>query len=854
MSLKFGSIFNDIGAGFQKAMDSALKNYEGNTASASKEKKLNVTSVEVAGEAFRAAADAAAQAAQSVVLLEDELIAVKGDAVATAEVEKKLAQARKEATILAGDEIINKKLLTEVTEELIAVEEASAKTRRKGYKTIEDTTKGYEADLKRLASELAAGTLSTEGYSEEMSKLKTKMQTNDIFGTLVKGFSNSSAIAVDAGEYAASAIASGLLKFLPPGLNVLGPLIEKAIMAAFIQVVDLNKQLVELQRATGGLAIAARLGYDSFGNAEVGMQSLGAATLAANVSVGEFSESMQSLFRDGFGQTIGVLQDLDNSQKELQNFGIEAAKLKKYFGADIGPAVQGLVKNWGSSVGEATKIMGDGAKQAQVLGLSVSEYTKNFEQVTNLIGEVYFKTNEEMSKMAMIATQLGTSVNALAKGALQMNSITDLFRTQQKAAALGLHDTARAAAKIFALRQTGRGAEAAQLELASMASDIQKQGMLGAGGTVTQQGITTLEASGASKEQITAISNMARQAERTGLSFDQLGDTTKLTRMQQIKLNRDMAENGKTLGEQFDQIAGGLKHALIDPLAKIFAPIINNLLNVLQPLVDIVIAITSAVFDFIDVFLTPLQEVSNQVAGFLTDILNPLKDAFQNITKALAPMFNMLKTIGTFVVKFLFIPFRVVGKVIGGIISVFAKIIQVIGDKLAPIFEWVSGIFGDGGGMIDDVLDGITAVFGWLADTIGMLIGGAIDLLIDAFKFLGKLLQPLIDAFKALWDGIKAFGDWLNIFNDSTDVDDVVNVDWNKLLGATQASDIPTPITASTPTATGPSANPAPSTTADAVKNNQLMSNAFNIPGKTSTIVNVHTEASFGSKQTMKSS
>src|ERR1039458_4053394 len=177
------------------------------------------------------------------------------------------------------------------------------------------------------------------------------------------------------------------------------------------------------------------------------------------------------------------MQYLGKSQKDLQNFGIEAAKLKKYFGADIGPAVQGMVKNWGSSVGDATKIMVDSASKAQQLGLSVSEFAKHFAEVTGLIGEVYFKTTDEMTKMAMIATQLGVSVSTLSKGVLQMNGITSLFTAQQKAAALGLHDTAKAAAKIFALRQTGQGAQAAQLELASMASDIKKQGMMGAGGT-----------------------------------------------------------------------------------------------------------------------------------------------------------------------------------------------------------------------------------------------------------------------------------------------------------------------------------------------------------------------------------
>ena len=195
------------------------------------------------------------------------------------------------------------------------------------------------------------------------------------------------------------------------------------------------------------------------GNSAEGFKSLKTAAVEANISVEEFGSAMKSLVSAGFQE--GILGAIKPATEELQAFGIQSARMQKMYNADLGPAVAKFMNDFGMRMGDAANFVGNAADKAQSLGLNVQGFMENLTAVANLAGEVYFKSREEMQKMATIASQLGVSVNTLASGLVKMTNMNDLFSQQQKAASLGLSSLSKNLGQIYALQKTGKGGEAA---------------------------------------------------------------------------------------------------------------------------------------------------------------------------------------------------------------------------------------------------------------------------------------------------------------------------------------------------------------------------------------------------------
>lgn len=754
-----------------------------------------------------------------------------------------------------------------------------------------DSQKAFEAGMDNLFDQLNKGEITSESLANEVSKLKFNRLKNE-----VKGLSNLSN--VDFSNKVIQQVGNIAETFLE-SFGPIGAIIAQGVSAALGQAMKLNEALIGLERATGGMATAARLGFDALGNSKSGMQSLATQAAKANISVEQFNSSLGDLFSGALkgGQIAGLKDDLAKSADGLRNYAIEASRIEKLYGAKIGPAVSNLMSNFGMGIKESTKLVKDGADTAKQLGLNVQAFTENLTQATDLAGEFYFKTADQMQKLAGLATQLGTSVNAIAGGVVKMNGITDLFNKQQQSAALGLSTFSKNLSKAYALQAQGKGADAAKVQLQSLAKDLTQNGLTDKEGQVTQQGIATATAAGASQEQIQALQKMARNATKAGLALDQAFDPASLTQAQKRRLEAAEMEN-QTIAETFGNLWGEIKGAFLDPLAQVLGPVIKNLAAVLQPLVGIFTAFIGIIEDVALVILTPFMEIFNQISKTLTDILNPIKGAFDQLRTSLAPAINMLKGFGTFIAKFIMTPFRIVGRVVGGIVDVVSRVIKVVGEKLAPIFEWVSELFSGGGEVLDGFLDTISEVFGWLADLVGGALGTAFDILggiikgvvgvlkwlwdglvslwevIDeyiitpisdmlapVFESLGEVLDALLEPFEWLWEQLKAFGDWLSKwFGDDEEgggTSELTPDDWKKVLGTEDAA------TPQGPDTTAPSAQGVADSqqavyakgSEQAAANEAAIGAAFgggnkSEGNKSTTVINV--DPTFGSKQIVK--
>jgi phage-related protein len=811
--LKFGSLFKDVGAGFQDSLAKMGKKFEETFSKSTTDK----ASFMATADALKTASEAAKAYKAQILAMNEALKMSTAGSKEELDIKEKINETNKELLEIQAHEKTALEALNVEREELIESEMKITKTGKKYKESLDDINNQYEKDIKKLTKDLADGKKSLEDYDKEVGNLQGTLKKKQILAE----FQGMSKDLTSATNGAADAITDGI-EMVAPELEPIMAIINQTIVAAFDQINELNKSLIDLQRSTGGMITAARLGYDATGNSAKGMMSLKTATLAANVSVEEYDKALKSLAGGGFGQTIGTVQDLTKSSDELQKYGIEASRAMKMYNADLGPAARNLFQNFGKGIGESTQILKESADKAKSLGLNVATMIKNFTDVTDLVGEVYFKTNDEMQKLALVATQLGVSVGTMAHGLTKMNGIIDLFSAQQKSAALGLNMYAKNLAKVYALQKSGQSGSAAKLEFSSLAKDLASQGLIGKGGQVSQHGIATLEGAGVSKDAIAGVQKLAMQAERTGIDIGQLGDTSKLTKMQQLKIAHDEAAN-IGLEEQFNQITGLVKQSFVDPLAKMFGPALQDLLGRLKLLAEMFNVLVSTIMDLLDAALAPATEIFHQLREIIMDILSPLKNLWVAEKAALTPMINAFRQVGVFVAKFIMMPFRIVGRIIGGVIDVFTKIITVISNKVTPIFDWFADLFKGRGDMLGDVLDGITVAFGYVADFVGGVLEVAFDVLgtvigwvvsglkllwagltkawhvIDkymvtpirkvlspVFQTIVGAIQTVIDGFKGLWEGLTSFGKWLyKWFGGSDDeTEDVLKPDWNTILGA----------------------------------------------------------------------
>lgn len=544
--------------------------------------------------------------------------------------------------------------------------------------------------------------------------------------------------------------------FGPLGL-IIGKALGETVGKAVKQLVELNKAIIDMTRATGGMIDAAALGTDSMGNIAGTFGSLATAALGANVSMEEFSKAIGSLMSEGMGNVAGAAQDIKKSGGDIRKYGLEAARFAKMYGADISGTVRNMFMDFGKPIGDITDSISNASMKIEAAGLSVKQFVQNLEELTAMSGEIYFKDGiDAMERMAETATRLGTSVSSLTDGLKSMNSLTDLYTQQQKAAAMGMHSFGRNMAKIFALKQAGKGEEAATLRLSSAAQDL-SQFMDEKTGTLTQQGIATAQGMGMSEEDIKSINKLSRGAAAAGVSFQQfMGPLEDLTEEQKRAVVAQRKAN-QTLEERWNIATGLFTQSFIDPIANLFEPVLKSLMSWFEGVMSILSTVGKIVMT---VIVNPLKLVAGYISGTfatLGEVFGEVGDKLSNLWKKIEPVFSAigdaLSWIGNLLGKTLAVPLKIIGTVIGWVIDLFSWLI----DKIKPVFTFLSDVFDKVGEGLSWLWTKIKDGFNWMMTPIYALgdglswiwekVKGAFEPIIDLFNWLGEVLKPVIEFF-----------------------------------------------------------------------------------------------------------
>ena len=401
----------------------------------------------------------------------------------------------------------NRKLLAE-RQRLLAESKNVAKGSAKGKeiaKKLADNSKQYSSNAKRLNSSVQ----SSSQAKKDIPELAEQLNEAKGFKGLAKNMGSTAAetevLGTSVGEFL-GAIEAGPAALVAVGATIMAEVTKMT----YDMMKENNEAMISLERSTGGLVSASKLGANQFGKLEGSIQTVGDVTRRANVSMEQFGEAMGAFFSGGGGHTIGT-SDLANRKTALMDLGIWGARIKKLYSADIIPAIRTLFQNWGEDgIMSLTDIMHDGVMQAKAEGLDPEQFAKNMDDVAKMSGRLNFKGGVKgMKEMALYATKMGVSVEDVASGFTEMGSFTDIFEKQASMAAMGFNHLGASLGKVYGQRLQGDYTGAYQTEKEGALQDVMSRGLVDEKGNIKNEGIQNLQGLGWKQEQITALQQSA---------------------------------------------------------------------------------------------------------------------------------------------------------------------------------------------------------------------------------------------------------------------------------------------------------------------------------------------------------
>jgi hypothetical protein len=581
-----------------------------------------------------------------------------------------------------------------------------------------------------------------------------------------------------------------------------------AVLMAIEQFISLNDRLIKFQRASGGALQARGLGFDVYGNnqtANVG--SLRSIAENNNLSIEEFLKTFSAFSKDG--QVLGLTQNLQESQVELQKYGVSIGRISKLYGVSdetLSSLSRTLSQNYGVKIKDLTSLFEDGANKALQAGINVGKFFDNMNAISERSGDLFIKGGAAGIEQAAFAlSKLGLAAGSLDKINDSLKNFGDIITKQNQSTALGLNNFAGAQARIFAKLQTGDSAGALLLQQQSLAKDIKGRGLLDRSGNIDTQGILSLKAAGLGKDEINGIQRLIRGAEYAGVSIEKYTDETKLSTVQLAK-RRQFEEQNATFLEKLGMLYSQLKTIFIDPIASVLAPIADILINGLSvafKVLGVVLKPVILLFQILGNALTKISNVFSFGAKAFESFLDKIglgngktADAFTKMVDIMGSVLAVLIGIAGLVASIRAASFikGLAGSAsgflggLGGNLGKFGGTLLkggAIGSAIGIGGNLLGGaIGGKAGETVSSAANfaGIGATIGTFFGPLGTAIGAGLGALAGAIvsnwgpikSWLGKIwtsvskfLDPIWQVVKYvtplwwIWEGIKKIAEWL---------------------------------------------------------------------------------------------
>ena len=440
------------------------------------------------------------------------------------------------------------------------------------------------------------------------------------------------------------------------------------------------------------LAAAAKVFREETGllNSQTkGLQSNISSVYANTSKLGASMEDVAKAGADFTNVFDGVEQPsaavLENMVVLNKNFGIATqtgAEVTKLFRNMSGLSAE-AAQNQTALVAEASKLAGVAPQKV------MSDIAANTETAYQFFGG----SVSELSKAAIQAAKMGTSISAMADTAKGLLDFESSINSELEASALIGQSVNFNRARELAAAGDLVGMQRAVMDQLEGIGDISEMNYY------QQQKIA--EASGMTVDEIKKQQKIRSQLGKLG--DEELAAANALLDSGQELSSSNLAAKTKELAQQqemqskVDQMKNTWS-AMTSAISTAFAPIGEVFMDIMNIVGKILLPAFKVIGKLINLAFTPLKVVF----GAIMSMLNPILDAFSGMFDELDPYFSKMDDLFSTISSVLNPIFSVIGtvlsstfKIIGGIIGV---LIDVFGFLITPLidgFTWIGGIIND---------------------------------------------------------------------------------------------------------------------------------------------------------------
>lgn len=428
--------------------------------------------------------------------------------------------------------------------------------------------------------------------------------------------------------------------------------LNSILIAATRQMIQANNYLVEFGRRSGGVLNYNQLGFSPFGANKTGnVGSLSSLTSTNNISEDQFFQAVQ-----GFNQGKVIGQDYSKAAGDIQKFAVQQAQLIKLYGVssgDVEKITKVTTQLYGTSIKDLNKQFESGAKIAKSAGLNVQQYFTNLARLTDMIGETYIRGGTEgLQKLALFATKMNASADSLVKFGQGFENIGDIYEKQAMATALGLRHFAANTTRMFAQYQLGLQEQLSKTAISNLAKDILKY--TDQEGQIDTRGLRALKQIGLDQEQIKLIQRTIQAQKKLGLSFEELTNISELSKDKQIAYYAELNRTA-SVTEKLNKLWGYFKATILDPIVSILGPLlditINSLIGLFQGLYIVLKPVISG-FQIIGGYMSKVADKIAGVTGYIEEKLKKLGLMGDKAAEGLTSIWNIAGTLVAALITF----------------------------------------------------------------------------------------------------------------------------------------------------------------------------------------------------------
>lgn len=204
-----------------------------------------------------------------------------------------------------------------------------------------------------------------------------------------------------------------------------------------------------------------------------------------------------------------------------------------------------------------------------------------------------------------------------------------------------------------------------------------------------------------------------------------------------------------------------LMNLLMPVITQLIPPIISLLDAALKPLIDVVLIVIDSFKPLMELVLPMISQLISALSPVLGSLISAIAPLIGSVLKIAQAFFPIIEQIFPIIIQLISEIAPLIIDLAVNVIMPLVDVVMALLDAFMPLIMQILPIFVDIIKLVFAILKPFLPIIGFLANLIGTILVGAINILMPVFDALGKVIGFLYDTFiKPLIDGLTQAFDW----------------------------------------------------------------------------------------------